>query len=501
MAARSSIEVERTFELPPGTEVPDLVGVAGVAEVRRLVDEELDATYYDTPDLRLATAHITLRRRQGGRDAGWHLKLPLAGKGREEVVLPLGRATTVPAELRGLVRSRTRSSGLAPVARIRSCRGVHVLMDDEGRVLAEIADDQVTGEVLAPHTTTEWRELEVELVTADASFLDAIGGALLACGGQVSGQQSKLGRLLQVPDRLTPTASRRGPVSTAVQSHLAEQLEELLLRDPSARRDVPDGVHRMRVATRRLRSALRTYRPLLDRRVSDPLREELRHLAGVLGEVRDAEVLRDRLLEAARALPPEDVLGPVPERIRTDLDAQHGLAHQRLVAELSGARYLALLESLVALVAAPPWLDRAQRPAAQQLPNLVRRAVRALDRSIVQAASSGAGERDQQLHEVRKCAKQARYAAESTTSVIGRPAVAFAKAATRLQEVLGEHQDSVVACARLRQLGESAHASGENAYTYGVLQSVELRRAEVARAAYAKAQRRVEGKPLRRWLR
>jgi CHAD domain-containing protein len=503
MAVRSSVEVERTFELPAGTGLPDLVGVAGIAEVRQLADEELDATYYDTSDLRLASARITLRRREGGRDAGWHLKLPVAGKGREEVVLPLGRATTVPVELHALVRSRAQEAPLRAVARIRSRRRVHVLLEGDGRVLAEVAEDQVVGEVLGTRDVTEWRELEVELVTADEAFLDAVGEVFAAQGGWVSEQQSKLGRTLgeRVPVRVLGAASRRRPAAEAVRAHLAEQVEELLARDPSARRDVPDGVHRMRVATRRLRSALKTYRPLLDRTATDPLRDELKHLAGVLGTVRDAEVLRDRLLEEVQALPSAEVIGPAQERIRTDLDLQHAEAHASLLVELNGPRYLALLEALAALVAAPPWLDRSERKAGRELPRLVRRAVRVLDRAIA-AATEGPTEQDRDLllHEVRKSAKQARYAAESTVPVLGKPAAAFATAATRLQEVLGEHQDSVVARARIRQLSESAHAGGESAYTFGVLQGVELRRGEAARGEYAKARRRAQAKRVRRWL-
>lgn len=504
MAARSAVEVERTFELPAEAELPDLVGIDGIVEVRRLADEALDATYYDTSGFRLAAARTTLRRREGGRDAGWHLKLPLADKGREEVTLPLGQGRTVPSELRALVRSRTRAEPLKAVARIRSRRRVHVLLDDGDRVLAEVAEDQVIGEVLGSGQVTEWRELEVELVTGEESFLDAMGSALAVRGGRVSSQQSKLGRTLgdRVPVRSLPVPSKRAPVADAVLAHLAQQVDELGLRDPSARRDVPDGVHKMRVATRRLRSALKTYRPILERAVTDPLRDELKHLARVLGDVRDAEVLRDRLLEEVHRLPAGEVLGPVEGRIRAELDAQHAEAHTRLLAELDGPRYLALLEALAALVEAPPWLPRSRRRAAKELPRRVRAAVRALDRATAAVDEAPtAEEHDERLHEVRKSAKQARYATESTVPVLGKSAAGFAQAATRLQEVLGEHQDSVVARDRIRQLSATAHAHGENAYTYGVLHGVELQRAERARAAYARARRRADAKRVRRWLR
>jgi CHAD domain-containing protein len=505
MVVRSSVEVERTFELPAGAVLPDLVGTAGIAEVQRLPDESLDATYYDTHDFRLAASRVTLRRRQGGRDAGWHLKLPLEDKGREEVTLPLGRGATVPADLRALVRSRVRKAPLKPVARVRSRRRVLVLFDDAGRVLAEVAEDAVVGEVLgAAGSVAEWREVEVELVTGDAAFLDAVGAALVERGAWVSSQQSKLGRTLgaRVPSRAVKAPARKGTAAEAVLAHLIDQVDELVLRDPSARRDVPDAVHKMRVATRRLRSALKTYRPLFDRSITDPLRGELKHLAAVLGAARDAEVLRDRLLTSVEQLPSDDVVGPVRERIRIDLDAQHAAALADLVVALNAPRHLALLEGLATLVAGPPWSDRSRSRASRELPAQVRRAVRALDRAVRAAEEAPDGqERDTLLHEVRKAAKQARYAAESTVPVVGKPAKAFAKAATRVQEVLGEHQDGVLAGERLRVLGVAAERNGESAFTFGVLHALERQRAESARASYAEARRALAARRLRRWLR
>ena len=505
MAVRTWIEVERTYELAPSAAAPDLVGVAGVVEVRQLEDEHLDATYYDTADLRLARARTTLRRRRGGRDAGWHLKLPVSRDTREEVTLPFGRSATVPAELAALVRSRTRAAPLLPVVRLRSQRVVRQLLDGDGRVLAELADDRVTGEVLGkPRQTTVWRELEVELVAGDEALLDALGSQLQSAGAIVAARPSKLARTLgsRLPDTVAAPLPRRPTAADAVLRHLREQVTELTARDPSARRDLPDAVHRMRVASRRLRSALQTYGPLLDPVTTDPLRAELKQLAAVLGGARDAEVLRDHLTAEVAGLPPELVLGPVAQRITDELGRQHREAHTRLVEELNGPRYLALLDALDQLLTDPPWTGRAQRPAGQELRRLVRRTVDRLEQAADAADGAPIGQqRDDLLHEVRKTAKQVRYAAESTIEVLGKPAAAFAGMVERVQEVLGEFQDSIEIGERLRELAVHAHLAGENAFTFGLLQGLEQGRAARAQAAYPQTWKAVSRKRARRWLR
>lgn len=489
MADPPTLEVERTYDLEPRTAVPDLLDVDGVAQVRLLPVEELDATYYDTPALRLAAARITLRRRTGGRDAGWHLKLPVGGDTREELRRPLrGRGVTVPAELRGLVRARAREARLVPVARLQTRRTVHQLLDSDGRVLAEVADDDVTGQVLLdPESTTTWREVEVELVDGATALLEAVGERLQAAGAVPAAGPSKLARVLgsRVPAGSVPPLPRRPTAADAVLQHLHEQVNELLSRDPGSRRDLPDALHKMRVATRRLRSALKTCRPVLDRTATDPIRDELRHLAGILGAARDAEVLRERLRATVADLPPELVLGPVAQRIDDELGAEHRAAHRSVVAELDGARYAALLDALDRLLADPPWRDAAQRPARKQLQRLVRRAWRRLqDAATAADAAPDPEQRAALLHEVRKSAKQVRYATEAATLVLGQEAKSFARRVETVQETLGEHQDSRVARERLHELGVRAHLAGENGFTFGLLHGLESGRAERAQAAY-----------------
>src|SRR5450759_127743 len=266
-------EVERKFDVDPGALLPDLSGAA--VAVSEGVESKLDATYFDTADTRLARHRITLRRRTGGDDAGWHLKLPAGLDERTEVRLPLGRATRkVPVALAREVRALVRDRTLVPIAVLHTIRIERRLLGADGNTLATIADDTVHGQRLADGAVQEstWREVEVELLHGDRSLLDAVSSQLEAAGLTPSESSSKLARVLGDTVAPTPAAASEGVINAGratagavVLAHLREQVDKLVTRDRGARADEPDAVHQMRVATRRLRSALATYRPLLDR--------------------------------------------------------------------------------------------------------------------------------------------------------------------------------------------------------------------------------------------
>jgi CHAD domain-containing protein len=498
-------EVERKFDSDADTPLPDLTGLAG--GVGEGVATDLDATYFDTAELRLARHGVTLRRRTGGADAGWHLKLPVGGDERLEVRRPLGRATrTVPAALLKEVRALARDAQLVPVARLRTTRVEHTLLGSDGASLAVVADDTVRAERLAGDAVevSTWREVEVELVDGDRRLLDEVGAHLRRAGLQPSAASSKLARVLGTSVPAAAVDGQRGAatVGDVLRAHLREQVGELLARDRGARVDEPDAVHKMRVAARRLRSALATYRPILDRTRTDPIRDELKWLGQVLGRPRDAEVLRDRLRAMVADQPGELVLGPVVRRIDLEMNARHRAAHAAAVQELEGERYFRLLDALDALVEDPPLTVRADEPATQLLPVLVRRAVRRVDRAARAVDTASTAEaRDAHLHEVRKSAKRARYAAESAMPVIGRPAKRLAKRMEAVQELLGEHQDSVTSRGVIRELGVAAHLAGENGFTFGLLHEVEHERAERARAGYPEVLRKASRPKVRAWLR
>lgn len=187
------LEIERTYEVDDAFELPALTAVGRVDGPEERL---LDATYYDTPDLRLLAVKITFRRRTGGPDAGWHLKLPAGVDARRELHAPLG--DDIPAELADVVRAQVGDVSLAPAARIATRRSVSTLMDAGGVASAELCDDRVTADVLlSGHESTQgWRELEVELLNGDRTVFDAVEAALFAAGARPAKVGSKLGHLL-----------------------------------------------------------------------------------------------------------------------------------------------------------------------------------------------------------------------------------------------------------------------------------------------------------------
>ena len=217
MAERAGgfIETERKYDAAAGFALPDLAGLDGVAAVTGPQTYRLRAIYFDTADFSLAAAKITLRRRTGGTDAGWHLKLPAGADSRREVHAPLGRgATSVPARLAELVAGWSGGQPLRPIARLATTRRARRLAGRDGEVLAEVADDLVTGSLPAPgaagpgaagpdgpgmpewREASRWREIEIELVTGPRELLDSAGDLLLRAGAVPSAAASKLSRLL-----------------------------------------------------------------------------------------------------------------------------------------------------------------------------------------------------------------------------------------------------------------------------------------------------------------
>ena len=520
------LEVEKkyaaddAFELPPLTELL-LSADDGAAAVDagapvadgEAVQQQLAATYFDTPDLRLAAAGLTLRRRTGGEDAGWHLKVPAAAGARAEVRLPLGRATrTVPEPLRRMVRVHSRGALLRPVAEISTDRTVRRLVDATGQVLAEVADDRVTarrlvtaGNADAAGAPMSWREIEVELVGGAAELLDAVDARLQQRGLHEAAGASKLAHVLDGAQAAPGSGrkaekkrklSAKAEAGAVVLAHIGEQVRQIRAQDLPVRLDAPDSIHKMRVATRRLRSALRTFKPLFDAEVARSLRGELKWLAAELGAARDAEMMRDRLAAAVRAGD-----GDAGTQVVGQLDRSYREAHDHVLAELDGERYHRLVASLDALVADPAFTSQATERAGGVLPQLVHRSYAVVRRLVEEAGAHPAGEeREELLHDARKAAKAARYAGESVSPVFGADATRFAEAMEEVQEALGEHQDSVLLRARLRELALSA-TSVEAAFLYGRLHALEEAQADRFQDHFAEAWKAAGRKSLHRWTR
>ena len=485
--AVSSDETERTFEVPRRWGCPALAGVGSVARVEGPKRFVQTATYLDTPELALLRAKRTLRRRVGGIDAGWHLKLPKAAETRTEVHEPLGSAVRVPASLRALVADVIGTAALVPVAILRTRRARRELLDAEGVLVAEVVDDAVEATVLPDgERIVRWREVELELGPAGTEDDLAALTAALERGGLVrSAATSKLARALAEPlrRRQDPAGSLAATAGDVVVAYLAEQLGVLQASEGNVRVDAPDAVHKTRVAPRRARSALKTFARLFDPSVTDHLRAELAWLADLLGAPRDAEVLLERLTELVASADPAYVEPAVGDRLLAMLRDEHDAGRARLVAGLDSRRYERLLAELTEAVTHPPYLgELAADPAADVLARMSGRAAAAVQRAAEKARAAEPAERDEIIHDIRKRAKAARYADEAVAPALGGKGAA--PAWTRLQEALGDYQDGAVAIATILRACAAARAAGEDTFGYGVLVEREAAAGRAIRERY-----------------
>lgn len=478
------LDVERTFTADSALVLPDLGRTGWRASLPEVID--VVSTYVDTGDLRLARAHITLHREIGGSAAGWHLTLPL-GRDRERLHRPAGRTAVVPKALADLVLARARDAALAPVARITSRRSVITVTADDGTPLVEVADDQLHGYRLVgasranTQAATSWRQIEVELLTPgeDRALVEVLRALNRAGVTSAQDARSRAAQLMEpVADHSPARTGDEHSAALAVSSYLAEQVQALLEADPQVRRGRGAAVHAMRIASRRLRSALRTFAPLLDADAVGDLRAELTWLSTTLGEVRDRDVLTERMLQQLDALPDHVATGAARARLLDrELAAGGRRAQAALLRALRGERYLALLGRLDDLVRDPPLSPAAAGPARRVLAPLALTSWKRLARRAELALTSG---QDDDLHACRKAAKQTRYAAEALVPTLGRPAQRLARQAKAVQTLLGEHQDAVVARSLLLGLTDDAHA-----FAFGALWATEHQRAVECAAEFA----------------
>ena len=503
MAGSEVTEVEHKYSPSESDAFPQLGSIQGVDRVGEPTNDQLDAVYFDTEALALAARRITLRRRSGGPDAGWHLKLPVTAGERREIGEPLaGDQDAVPERLRQLVLVHTRSHVLVPVARVRTSRSSTALYASDGAVLAQFSDDRVEAQsLITPAEPSRWREWELELAGGPRRLLQDADALLAAEGIAVSSLPSKLARALgsNYPGdpNAVPKPGRHGPASDVALSYIFQQVRALKLQDPGVRVDAPDSVHQLRVAARRLRSALATFRKLTDTTSTKFLRAELQWLAGTVGRARDTEVIRARLKDMIDAEPPELLLGPVAQQIEEHLGTVQQQGRAAGLAALDSDRYFRLLDSLDAFLAAPPLSAKASKDALRTVGRLVsgerkrlKAAVRAVD------SATGRGPQDAALHEIRKSAKRLRYAAEAASPIFGQQATALARAAEGIQEILGDFQDSVVTRETLLTLAAQTAAEGANGFSYGRLHALEEQRGNEARLRFYDVWQQSRPKPL-----
>ena len=482
--------MERKLRVPALFRMPELVGNGtGVARITARPPVTLTATYYDTDDLRLARWGVTLRRRTGGHDEGWHLKVPTgADPGeRDEIQVPLDASPegVVPDVLLDTVTALVREAPLSAVATLRTERTPFLLRDGDGSLIGELVDD-VVSVMDGDRVAGRFREIEVEARELGIGVLAPVVDALMAVGaepGTTSKAVHALGpRAMAPPDVPAPgQVTPRDPAAEAVRAHLLTHTRRLLLQDVRVRRDLPDAVHQMRVAARRLRSGLRTFRPLLDQEWAEALRSELAWVAGELGASRDTEVLLERLDDHAGRLPDPHLTERARSTIDPMLRARLVDAREHALVALRSPRHLALLVDLVDAARAPRFTDAAAEPGRKALPPLARKAWRRLRSDVEQLELDGPSP---VWHETRIAGKKARYAAEALIPVFGGPARELARQLEQVTELLGEHQDAHVARLAIADLAATSTGSAFDGYTLGLLDGVERAAERTARLQF-----------------
>jgi CHAD domain-containing protein len=501
----ADVESEHELKFAPGPlfQVPDLTSIPGLCadppeEIR------LQAVYFDTDDFRLARAGASLRHRD---PEGWTVKLPIAHDSssltRTEHHVPGENSDEPPDAAVDLVRALIRSAALTPVARLNTVRNRIELRDEGGERTGELVDDEVSlldGARLA----ARFRELEVELEpSVSSAFVSALIRRLRAAGAGQPDPVPKIVRALGPRAAEPPDLAEARPLDFAstpeevVQAAITNGTLRLVANDPAVRLgEDPEGVHQARVATRRLRSDLRTFRSVLDEEWSEPLRDELKWLGGLLGAVRDTEVLLERLEARVEELPASDADdGKQLLQLLTD---RREYQRSELLDAMRSDRYLALLDTLVAASRAPRFADASDVGDDEdeddddvELADFVRKPWRKLKKSV---HALGEDPSDHELHRVRIRAKRARYAAEAVAAALGKKPRKFAKAVADLQDVLGEHQDAVVAEAWLRE------HRGTAPFVAGELVAIERAAARAAREEWPEVWEHARAKKLRKWM-
>ena len=514
--SQRSVEIEAKFAVSEDLRVPDLTGIAHVSEVDEPQIFQLSAVYYDTEDLALTHAKVTLRRRTGGKDAGWHVKVP-AAKGRVEIHAPLTAAEdgiyTPPEEILRPIKVLTRNRPLVPIAQVDNVRHDINLRDTTGEVVAEFSDDHVTAWSLLPGgERSTWREWEVELGPAysDGGIHTDLGDAVLTSavrhlithGARVSHSPSKLVAALGtsadpiLASAHAPTVDEDSPLHAVVLA-LAKGRDRIVQLDPAVRRDEWDSVHQMRVATRELRSHLQTFSGIITGPVVSQVKHELKEMASLLGVARDAEVVGERFTALLDSLPQECVTEDMSSRLVSSQSDTYQAAHDDIVAFLDSDRYFLLLRSLDEIIADPPTApEELQEPEVAQtrepaetgageepeivLANHLRKAYDKLIGLHQRAEREWTDpalpllDREANFHNVRKAAKKLRYSAEAVGDATDLKTQKLYDACKLVQSVLGDFQDAVTSRQVIAAKADEARAAGLDTFSYGIAFHAEL---------------------------
>ncbi|QGU05080.1 CYTH and CHAD domain-containing protein [Corynebacterium comes] len=462
MPTRTFLEVEAKFAVVDTAVVPDLTRLAGVETIASTRTHRMSAIYYDTTDMRLTRSKITLRRREGGDDDGWHLKLPATG-GRLEIHAELGEPVDglyqVPEEILSQVRALVRNEELAPIAQVDNERVESVLADEDGSPRAEFCDDHVSAWSLLPGGShSSWREWEIELAgeTPGTEEGDALMHSatqlLISAGARVSSAPSKLVMALgdsahqaPLPPFLVDADVDPDSPAAAVLAALKLNRDKLHEYDPKVRRDEWDSVHQMRVATRELRSHMETFNGILGGEELEYIEAELKLLASMLGHARDAEVVEERFLSLLDSEDSEVLDETARGHLREDMGAEYRRAHRRVIATLNSDRYLHLLDAIDQLLADPP---------------VVGAHASALSRPPTEAEEPAAEDEAADLEIVAEGDTDLAEPAPATSEEEAAEAVAAPQTAEEVEAILSEHLEE--AYKRLMKRHRKAVENWEN---------------------------------------
>ena len=458
-------EVERKVRVDDAFDISPVLDHLGDYRARRGPAFPMHADYYDTDELTLFRWRMTLRRREGGLDQGWHLKIPVAGGAagdRDEVRLELSEH--VPARLGDIVSPLIGEKPLKAQVIVETLRTPASIVDSTGRMLAEVVDDRVTVR-LPGMPDSHFREIEVEAADADdpasLACMQHVVDQFLAAGGSL-GTSSKAASALgtrasgecDVPEPKLP--SSHVMAVDVIRYAIGHGVRALMLADVDVRRDAPDAAHQMRVAARRLRSFLHTYGDFFDPKWAARISDELAWVASELGAIRDTEVLLERLLDHAGSLEEEDA-ARVSEFLTARVGQRLQSARSSALAALRSDRHQYLLEDLIDAAQNPSALPIAYADYSESMQRLAtaawdqfRHAVRELDIDTPAA----------EWHHARILAKRARYAMDALAPLEGKAVKRFAHELAIATGLLGIHQDAFVAQEALRSLASAPTTPG-----------------------------------------
>lgn len=459
---RQAPEHEIKFQVPPRFHIPEHLGPP-------LPPRVFTSTYFDSKQHRLGKLGLTLRKRVEGAKGIWQLKIP-SGKDRIELAIE-SRSRRIPLLFRDLLTAFFRHEEPVQVGKLRT-RRTRIGIQEGGTIIAEISRDSVAL-LREQKIIRRFEEIELELKEGGRSRLKPIRKALQKAGAVEKVLQPKIFQALSLPyPVMFPSANTETSPTDHIRTRLHRQFCQMLLHDPGTRlgRD-SEALHQMRVATRRLRAILRATRPFFEPVWNTTLRQEIGWIGSLLGEVRDWDVLLEffRREFSERFARDQHAF----QTILRHFEESRSIARSRLLDGLRSERYLELLNLLESSLRQLPF-----QPDPPTIAALARKAFGKLE-DFIHASETRFPSND--LHRTRILLKRARYTVELAEPFLDKSAKRFLRRAKLLQELLGEHQDAVVAEERLLAVKPRSRGTSVAFVSGAILERLRTGREEVCR--------------------